>query len=393
MKQPYFFLVTLLFGFTSSKHTLADYSLMAHAGTILPELELTKVDSISNSLRTRFVFVITTDGLRWQEVFGGADSLLLHDSTYLPDVAAYRANYWAATPAERRTRLMPFFWNKIAQQGQLHGNRTLGSQADVTNSTCISYPGYNEMLTGKTDNWRIFCNQKWTNRNRSVLEYLGQTDALRGKVAACGTWDAFSAILRKGKSGVQVRCGAELQTPEARAEALRLLGTDQCIPPDFYTQYAATQYVQAARPHVMFIGFDDTDSRAHEGKYDAYLDAVQRFDAWLADFWELLQTDTMYRDRTTLLITTDHGRGEGHAWTDHSTLTAGSSAIWLAVLGPDSPPLGEVYAAEHLYQKQLAATIAQLMGYTYTGSKRQAIAPCIEAVFGGAAATVTLSDW
>jgi hypothetical protein len=83
----------------------------------------------------------------------------------------------------------------------------------------------------------------------------------------------------------------------------------------------------------------------------------------LADLWYLVQTDPFYRDSTTFLITTDHGRGwKPNKWTTHGFWASGSGDIWMAVLGPDILPGGEIRSRGQVFQKQLAATIASLLG-------------------------------
>src|SRR5688572_13535716 len=99
------------------------------------------------------VVLVVADGLRWQEVFTGADSALLHGDAKAVggDGAAARRRYWRPTARERRQALMPFVWSTIAREGQLYGNRAIGSEARVTNPMKFSYPGYNEMLVGYPD--------------------------------------------------------------------------------------------------------------------------------------------------------------------------------------------------------------------------------------------------
>jgi hypothetical protein len=83
-----------------------------------------------------------TDGLRWQEVFSGAEENLMNKQNgKVTDVAALKKSYWRTTPADRRLALMPFLWNVIAKRGQIFGNRQLGSDAYVTNGFFFSYPG------------------------------------------------------------------------------------------------------------------------------------------------------------------------------------------------------------------------------------------------------------
>jgi hypothetical protein len=84
--------------------------------------------------KTKNVVMISIDGYRWQEIFNGADSAIFINKKYhKQDSAAFSAKYWAKTKDERKKKLMPFFWNTIATQGQLYGNRQLGNEVYVRN--------------------------------------------------------------------------------------------------------------------------------------------------------------------------------------------------------------------------------------------------------------------
>src|SRR3984893_15403288 len=98
--------------------------------------------------KTRNVVLIVSDGLRWQEIFTGADPALLNEKYggIWESEASLRKSYWNDDPAVRRRLLFPFLWEVVAKQGQLLGNQTKGSIARVTNGLAFSYPGYNEML-------------------------------------------------------------------------------------------------------------------------------------------------------------------------------------------------------------------------------------------------------
>jgi hypothetical protein len=107
-------------------------------------------DAVAQATRTRNVVLVVTDGLRWQELFNGADSALLgREDGGVRDTASLRKELWRDTPDEARAALLPFFWGVIARRGQLYGNERKGSAARVTNGFKFSYPGYSEMLTGR----------------------------------------------------------------------------------------------------------------------------------------------------------------------------------------------------------------------------------------------------
>jgi bisphosphoglycerate-independent phosphoglycerate mutase (AlkP superfamily) len=120
------------------------------------------------------------------------------------------------------------------------------------------------------------------------------------------------------------------------------------------------------RPRVIFIGFDETDEHGHGGRYDEYLKSAHKADRLIGELWAYIQSDPFYRDQTTLLITTDHGRGKGrNSWRKHQLLSPGSGQIWFAVLGPDTPAFGEMKFRSKYYQKQVASTVAAFLGLPY----------------------------
>ena len=143
---------------------------------------------------------------------------------------------------------------------------------------------------------------------------------------------------------------------------------------DKITFQAAKEHLLKHQPRVLYIGLGETDEWAHARRYDLYLEAAQRSDQYLKELWNLLQSLPQYKDKTTLVVTTDHGRGFGKDWANHSVLTAGAEFIWIGVLGPDAPPLGvrENVAAT---QSQIAATLASLVGVDFVKAIPQAAAP------------------
>ncbi|MGY0427064.1 MAG: phosphoglyceromutase, partial [Polaribacter sp.] len=153
------------------------------------------------------VFIITLDGLRWQELFSGADSLLVENKEYVENTASLKKQFWRETAKERRAVLFPFIWSKVAKMGQIHGNRWKGSKMNLTNGMHFSYPGYNEILTGKADDNRINSNDKIPNPNKTILEFAEKSDAYSGKVAAFGSWDVFPYIINEERSGLYVNAG------------------------------------------------------------------------------------------------------------------------------------------------------------------------------------------
>lgn len=340
----------------------------------------------SSALQTRNVILVVTDGLRWQEVFGGADSLLVFGDARLTggDTSTTRGAFWRPTAAQRREVLLPFLWKTVAARGQLFGNVATGSRVYVSNGLNFSYPGYQEMLAGFADS-RIDRNEFGPNPNATVFEWLNQQPEFRGRVAAFATWDVFADIFARDRSGVFVHAGWEPPFPAPKSAPDSLLNRLYASTHrewdnnawDSFMHTVAMRHLRAARPRVLFLGYGETDEWAHAGRYDRYLRAARRVDGFLAELWSAVQSHPDYRDRTTLIVTTDHGRGRTvQDWSNHGRDVAGADEMWLAMIGPDTPSSGERTNAAPVLQSQIAATIAKLLGFDYRGEVPR-VAPAI----------------
>jgi hypothetical protein len=280
--------------------------------------------------------------------------------------------------------MMPFLWGVVAKQGQIYGNQVKGSVAQVTNGFKFSYPGYNEMSTGYPDK-RINSNEYGPNPNMTVFEWLNGRPAFRDQVAVFATWNAFNDIFRNGKSGLFIRAGwdlpwtAQLNEREQRLKTLYQTTTrvedDDVF--DSFTHADLLDYLGGGHnPKALFVGYGGTDDWAHEGKYDLVLQAAHQDDQHIKELWELMQSNPVYRDQVTFIITTDHGRGSGlQQWRDHDYNVAGAENVWIAVMGPDTPPNGEMTNVPRVTQSQIAATIAALLGEDYRAAVPQAAEP------------------
>ena len=316
------------------------------------------------------VILITLDGVRWQDVFTGIDTTLLN-SSYTHDKNALTENFVGSSIEENRTLLMPFFWNTIAKEGQLHGNRTKNSTVNLTNKMMFSYPGYNEILTGRADDATIDSNDKIYNKNVTLLELANTTEAYTGKVAGFGSWDVFPFIINDKRSGVPVNAGYMDATGDLNDRELFLNEIQRQAPViwesvrlDVFTHQYAKEYMKKNHPKLVFISYGETDDFAHDGHFDFYTKSLHNTDALIADLWNYVQTDSFYKDNTYVIITTDHGRGEGKEegskWTSHGIDVTGAEQTWLAILGPTVTASGEA-VNEQLYTNQIAPTVVKTL--------------------------------
>ncbi|HXA68330.1 MAG TPA: hypothetical protein VNV82_24420 [Bryobacteraceae bacterium] len=319
--------------------------------------------------KTENVLLVMTDGLRWQEVFQGADAGLMDPKNH--EIAA-----------GNREALLPFLWQVVAKNGQIYGNRKLGSDAYVTNGLNFSYPGYNETLSGFADP-RIHSNDKVANPNVTVLEWLNQKPAYRSKVAAFGAWGVISSIVNSQRAGFVANSGYEpLAAPPVtdRIALLNVLKDETRIwddePFDSFTFHTAVEYLKLHRPRVLYLSLGETDEWAHRGDYALYLRSAHRVDQYLKELWETVQSIDQYRGKTTLIFLTDHGRGQAPVeWKSHGEKIADSKFIWMAFMGPDTRALGESTKVAPVTQNLIAATLAAFLGEDYAGAVPKAGKP------------------
>lgn len=339
--------------------------------------------------QTRNVFLITLDGLRWQEVFNGAEALLMNKTNGgVADTNRLAAAFWRSTVEERRAALLPFFWNGIGKHGQLYGNQNKGSVALLTNGRKFTYPGFNEILAGFADD-RINKNEKRNNPNVTVLEWLHRKPAFTNRVVAFANWDVFPYILNTERSGIPMWTGYDTNfpvKPDSPLERVQRMFNDttplwQGMNFDSFYLHAALEHLKEARPRVVWIAFSEPAEWAHEGRYDLYLYSAHSIDRAVRQLWETVQSISEYRDQTTFVLTCDHGRGSGPTeWKNHGAAVEGAEGIWIAVIGPDTPPLGERANIPQVRQNQIAATFTALLGEDYHAAVPKSGAPIKDAL-------------
>ena len=144
------------------------------------------------------VILITLDGARTEEIFGGLDADVLastlRENQKLEEQAVYK-RLWAETPEARREKLMPFFWGTLMREyGSIAGNVRAGSSVTLTNTHRFSYPGYAEILLGEAHDDDIKSNDANRNPFVTVLEEVQSRLKLSTtQVAAFTSWNVSGA--------------------------------------------------------------------------------------------------------------------------------------------------------------------------------------------------------
>ncbi|MBL8167538.1 MAG: phosphoglyceromutase [Acidobacteria bacterium] len=343
--------------------------------------------------KTENVILITFDGARTQEVFGGLDLDILKDKTKrgkVEDSTLYK-KYWAATPEERRLKLMPFFWGTLMKDhGSIAGNRSLNSSVMTTNRMWFSYPGYSEILTGQAHDDVINSNDRKRNQFTSVLEFLKRKLKLtKTQVALFGSWDVFNWIGEHEEGAVTINAGHEPYELAANADtkAFSKLQNERLSPWDsvrfdYFTVHFALEHLKKYQPRVMHIALGETDDWAHGGEYAHVLNSFTQNDQQIKQIWEFLQSSPKYKGKTSIIFTTDHGRGKTiRDWTDHGEKVPEAQNIWMAFISPEVSLRGEWKNADTIYQNQVAATLCRFLNVDYSENNPQAGKP-VAKLFG-----------
>ena len=326
------------------------------------------------------VIVVTLDGMRWQEIFGGADRDLITGAIGgVADTAGTLRRFWRDDPAARRRAIMPFLSGVVAERGILLGDSAAGSVMRVANDQRFSYPGYNELFTGEPDP-RIDSNKKVPNPNVTVLEWLAGRPGFRRSVEAYGSWDVFPFIFNTDRSKLPVNGnGPPFPSPTTGQQRATNQFTEWLpnhwagVRLDAPTMAAALDALTTRQPRVLVVLLGETDEWAHERRYDLYLDAARRADQFIEQLWEAAQRLPRYRGRTSLIIATDHGRGLGRDWTDHGVDVLPADRIWMAVMGPKIQPNSDIRQQSGT-QSQFAATLALLVRESWQSARPSAAA-------------------
>lgn len=324
-------------------------------------------------LQTRNVILVTIDGVRIQELFSGMDRLLADDAARreISEDEILRQRYWRPDAQQRREALLPVLWKQLAPMGIVLGNKARGSSVLVSNAVKWSSPGYSEIMTGAAHP-EVKDNTLVRYPHRTFAEFLrSELELPKTAVAQIGSWDGFKMTASSTDdafvmNGAHEALAAEYSSPEIdnlvalRRDVMELWEESSN---DVLSFRIAESYLKKHKPRFLWIGLGQSDDWSHADRYDRLLDYLHLADRLIGELWNTVQSDPAYKGKTTLVITTDHGRGiKTDDWIEHDDAIPGSEDIWLAVIGPDTPDLGEVGPVPTIYQRDIAATILSLYG-------------------------------
>ena len=131
---------------------------------------------------------------------------------------------------------------------------------------------------------------------------------------------------------------------------------------DSITMQHILQVLDTDDPNLMLINFKEPDASAHTGNWQAYLNGIITTDDYTGELWNYIQTHENYKNKTTLIITNDHGRhlnSVSNGFIDHGDGCDGCRHIEMLAMGPDFKKNQIINSTYD--QIDLASTMAELL--------------------------------
>ncbi len=283
--------------------------------------------------RTQNVVILAIDGVRSSEAFRNSRQSPPGSAPYFHP-------------------LLPRIWSELVPNGTTYTN---AKNIETTYTT----PGFNCILSG---NWQMGPNRSRQDLN-AFFENRSRTPLLT-EILRKSTGQEALVVVGKRNSltndySIHPAFGPAFGPRFIFIDSGRRL-EDAYFDNRVWTR--AVSEMQARHPRLAFINLGATDLAGHQADFPLYLQIIRNWDQLVVDFWQFIQTDPVYRDTTTLILTTDHGRHleETIDYVSHGGSCDGCRDLMLFVIGPDTPRGARVN--RRVRQSDIAPTIAELLG-------------------------------
>lgn len=143
----------------------------------------------------------------------------------------------------------------------------------------------------------------------------------------------------------------------------------------------AAAILNANHPQLVLINFKQPDAAGHAYDSTGYLKGITDTDNYIYLLWQQLQNDDFYKDKTTMIVTNDHGRhtpGHSNGYVSHGDSCEGCRHTEMFAIGPD---FKKNYISDSPYEQiDIASTIAELMNFQMPNAKGKIISDVFTAL-------------
>jgi hypothetical protein len=261
--------------------------------SVQKESQTSNVELQSDSLKTDYVIVLVIDGPRMSETFG--------DTSY---------------------QYIPNLSGLLAPQGVLVKNfRNNGPTYTNAGHTAITTGVYQSINNGGFE----------LPKNPSMFQYF-----LKEK-----NYDSTAAWVIASKGKLDILANTKNKNWKDKNTPSAYCGTNGSgfgYTSDKYTWRDAQVILAQYHPKLTLINLLEVDAKGHQADWNGYLQGIRNTDQIALELWNYIQSDSVYKDKTTLFITNDHGRhleGKKNGFVNHGCNCEGCRRIYLVALGPD----------------------------------------------------------
>ena len=280
----------------------------------------------NNTYKTEYIYVIIIDGPRFTETFG--------DSTH---------------------QYIPHMANELLPQGVLLYNfRNNGKTLTNSGHAAITTGVYQNLSNGGKElpHYPSMFNYYLKSKNVPKTDAFLVTSKGKLQILANTTdkkwWNTYMPSSYCGPNGNGAEYGGDQPTYDKVNELI----------------------TSKKPPHLMLVNFLAVDSYGHSNEWEKYLNAIRKCDEYVNQIWNTVQNSPILKDKTTVIITNDHGRHlDGHkdGFVSHGDGCEGCRHIMLLGLGPDFKE--NTVLTNNAEQLDISATIANMLHFDMPTSK------------------------
>jgi hypothetical protein len=293
------------------------------------------------------VILLSLDGVRNQEFFKGTDS--------------FHRRKIART---QRGVVFQKFWKEHAQDGVVLGHK---NGHKIASQVAISLPSYQAIMTGHATECRNnHCGQV---KEETIFDRLQAELKLPEKdLAVFASWQGMKFSVAKDPQNHQLFIYPDMVKKDSlpkdildlQEKAMSDLPLWKESRKDHYTFEMGMGYLEKFCPRVLYISLVDSDEFGHADDYPGYINSLKIYDDYIDRLITSLKKMGAYGKQTTLIVTTDHSRGDALRWTSHGYDDNSNKEVFLFATGRGVKKVGR--EKQQTSHAQIKPTIEYLMG-------------------------------
>ena len=274
----------------------------------------------SANFQTENVIIVVIDGARYSETWGDPTH------AHIPKIANEIAPYGVVSTQ--------FFNNGKTNTNNGHSAITTGRYVEIDNSG-MEYPHFPSIFQFWAASKNKPNTDAWVITSKDKLHILSDC----------------SYPLWEGKYKPSINCGVN----ENGGGGYRH---------DSITFSKSMEILNTHHPKMTLINFREPDYSGHAANWEDYILGIENTDQYVSEIWDFIQNDSIYANKTTLIVTNDHGRHldwVSDGFINHGDNCLGCKHLNFYAIGPDFKE--GVILDNPRDLTDISATISYLLGF------------------------------